>query len=99
MAKKPREIKSDADATDAAEWLMRSVTKVAGHRLKLILAAASKYARNDALEEAATKLEEHAKAIVAAGDQFDQGGDIYRQHRPTMQAAEIVRALKTPVTA
>lgn len=57
-------------------------------------ADAAKYARNDALEEAALKLEEHAKAIVAAGDQFDQGGDIYCLHRPTMQAAQIVRALK-----
>jgi hypothetical protein len=51
-------------------------------------------ARNKVLEEAANKIEEHARAIVAAGDQFDQGGDIYRQYRPTMQAAEIVRALK-----
>lgn len=99
MAKRQREIKSDADARDAAEWLMRIVSRVAGHRLQLILEAAAKYARNDALEEAAAKLEEHAKAIVRAGDQFDQGGDIYRQHRPTMQAAEIVRALKTPATA
>lgn len=94
MAKRPREIKSDADATEAAEWLMRSVTMVAGHRLKLILAAAGKYAREAALEEAAAKLEEHAKAIVAAGDQFDQGGDIYSAYKPTMQAAEIVRAMK-----
>ena len=77
-----------------AEWLMRIVGRVAGHRLRLILDAAAKYARNDALEEAALKLEEHAKAIVAAGDQFDKDGDIYRQYRPTMQAAEIVRAMK-----
>ena len=94
MAKKPPEIKTDADAAKAAEWLMRIVSRVAGHKLQQILEAAAKYARNDALEEAALKLEEHAKAIVAAGDQFDRGGDIYCQHRPTMQAAEIVRAMK-----
>lgn len=94
MAKKPREIKSDADASEAAEWLMRIVSRVAGHRLQLILEAAAKYARNDALEEAAAKLETHAHDIVKAGDQFE-GGDIYSAYKPTMQAAEIVRALKT----
>lgn len=95
MARKPpREIKTDADASEAAEWLMRIVSRVAGHRLQLILEAAGKYAHNAALEGAAVKLEEHAKAIVAAGDQFDKDGDIYCQHRPTIQAAEIVRAMK-----
>jgi hypothetical protein len=94
MAKKQPEIKTDADAAKAAEWLMRIVSRVAGHKLQQILEAAAKYARNDALEEAAAKLEEHAHAIVKAGDQFDQGGDIYSHYKPTMQAAEIVRALK-----
>lgn len=49
---------------------------------------------NGALEEAAAKLEHHAHDIVKAGDQFDQGGDIYSFYKPTMQAAEIVRSLK-----
>lgn len=95
MPKPTRKIETDADAANACEELMGIVGRVAGHRLRMILEAAAKMARNSALEEAALKLEEHANAIVRAGDQFDQGGDIYCQYRPTMQAAEIVRSLKT----
>ena len=46
------------------------------------------------VDTAADELESHAHAIVKAGDQFDKGGDIYSHYKPTMQAAEIVRALK-----
>lgn len=50
-------------------------------------------ARNTALHLAAAKLETEAKAIIRAGDQFDQGGDIYSKAGYFLQAAEIVRSL------
>lgn len=50
-------------------------------------------ARNTALHLAAAKLELEAKALIRAGDQFDQGGDIYSKAGYFLQAAEIVRSL------
>ena len=46
------------------------------------------------VEAAAQAIERHAHDIVKAGDQFDQGGDIYSAYKPTIQAAEVVRLLK-----
>lgn len=51
-------------------------------------------ARNTALHLAAAKLELEAKAIISAGDQFDQGGDIYTKAGYLLHAAEIVRSLQ-----
>lgn len=50
-------------------------------------------ARNTALHLAAAKLELEAKALIRAGDQFDQGGDIYSKAGYLLHAAEIVRSL------
>lgn len=47
------------------------------------------------VEAVAQTIERHGHDIVKAGDQFDQGGDIYSAYKPTMQAAEIARLLKT----
>lgn len=55
----------------------------------------SRRARNRALEEAASHLEREAKAIIRAGDQFDQGGDIYSKAGWMLECAKTVRNLKT----
>lgn len=61
MAKKAaRKIETDSDVDHACTGLMEIVSRVAGRRLKLILEAASKMARNSALEEAAKVADEHS---------------------------------------
>jgi hypothetical protein len=54
----------------------------------------SRRVRNAALEDAARVLEKEANAIVCAGDQFDQNGDIYSKAGFMLHAAEVVRNLK-----
>lgn len=54
----------------------------------------SRRRRNKVLDEAAAALEKEAKAIIRAGDQFDQGGDIYSKAGYLLDAANTVRNLK-----
>jgi hypothetical protein len=50
--------------------------------------------RNRALEDAYAALHKEARDIISAGDQFDQGGDIYSKAGYLLAAAEIIAKLK-----
>lgn len=54
----------------------------------------SRCIRNRALSDAYAALHKEARDIIRAGDQFDQGGDIYSKAGYLLAAAEIIQKLK-----
>jgi hypothetical protein len=68
MAKQRRKIETDADMSNACEELMQVVARVAGHRLLMILEAATDMARKPVLEENAALLDEVKRLRKMVGE-------------------------------